>query len=132
MISFEEANKIINAEFQKFEKRTTEVDLLNSLDYILAEDIISDINLPPFDNSAMDGYAIKYSEGKSKWKIIGEIAAGNYKSFSLTDGTTTRIMTGAKLPENCTVVVPIEDVKVENNFVEITNSIKLKDRQNIR
>jgi molybdopterin molybdotransferase len=132
MISFEEANKIINAEFQKFEKRTTEVDLLNSLDYILAEDIISDINLPPFDNSAMDGYAIKYSEGKSKWKIIGEISAGNYKSFSLSDETTTRIMTGAKLPENSTAVVPIEDVKVENNFVEITNSIKLKDRQNIR
>jgi molybdopterin molybdotransferase len=41
-------------------------------------------------------------------------------------------MTGGKLPENCTTVVPIEDVKVEDNFVELTNSIKLKEGQNIR
>ena len=132
MISFDEANKIINAEFQNFKIRTTEVNLLNSLNYILAEDVISDINLPPFNNSSMDGYAIKYSEGKSKWKIIGEISAGNYKSFSLTDETTTRIMTGGKIPENCTAVVPIEDVTVQDEFVELNNSSKLIERQNIR
>jgi len=132
MISFYEANKTINAEFQYLKIRTTEVNLLNSLNYILAEDVISDINLPPFNNSSMDGYAIIYSEGKSKWKIIGEISAGNYKSFNLTDETTTRIMTGGKIPENCTAVVPIEHVKVEDNFVELTNSSKVKDGQNIR
>ncbi|MCZ6701889.1 MAG: molybdopterin molybdotransferase MoeA [Ignavibacteria bacterium] len=123
---------MINAEFQNFKIRTTEVELLNSLIYILAEDVISDINLPPFNNSSMDGYAIIYSEGKSKWKIIGEISAGNYKSFNLTDETTTRIMTGGKIPENCTAVVPIEHVKVEDNFIELTNSSKVKDGQNIR
>jgi molybdopterin molybdotransferase len=132
MISYTEANKIISDEFFKLSPNTEEVELLSSLNRILAEDVYSDINLPSFDNSAMDGYAIKYAEGKRKWKIIGEISAGNYKSFSLTDDTTTRIMTGGKLPDNCTAVIPIEDVKVENNIVELTDSIKLKDGQNIR
>jgi molybdopterin molybdotransferase len=132
MKSYSEAYKIIEDEFLKLKPITVEVDLLSSLNRILAEDVFSDINLPSFDNSAMDGYAIRYAEGKRKWKIIGEISAGNYKSFSLTDETTTRIMTGGKIPENCTAVVPIEDVKVDDNFVELTNSINVKDGQNIR
>jgi molybdopterin molybdotransferase len=132
MISYSEANNIISEEFRNLSRNTKEVELLSSLNRILAEDVYSDINLPSFDNSAKDGYAIKYAEGKRKWKIIGEISAGNYKSFNLTDDKTTRIMTGGKLPTNCTTVVPIEDVKVEDNFVELTNSINLKDGQNIR
>jgi len=132
MISYSEANNIISEEFRNLSRNTKEVELLSSLNRILAEEVYSDINLPSFDNSAMDGYAIKFSEGKQKWKIIGEISAGNYTSFSLTDETAIRIMTGGKLPENCTTVVPVEDVKVEDTFVELTNSIKFKEGLNIR
>jgi molybdopterin molybdotransferase len=132
MISYTEAYQIIQDEFLKHNLITEEVDLLSSLNRVLVEDVYSDTNIPSFNNSAIDGYAIKYSEGKSRWKIIGEISAGNYKSFRLTDDTSTSIMTGGKIPENCTAVVPIEDVKVEDNFVELTITIKLREGQNIR
>ena len=132
MISYTEANQIIKDEFLKHNPISEEVDLLSSLNRILAEDIFSDTNIPSFNNSAMDGYAIKYTEGKTKWKIIGEISAGNYKSFRLTNETTTRIMTGGKLPDNCTAVVPIEQVTVRDEFVELDNSFKINDGQNIR
>lgn len=132
MISFDEANKIISAELNNLKTKITESDLLDSLNCILAEDIIADINLPPFDSSAMDGFAIKYSEEIKKWKLTGEISAGNYKPFKLSNTTTVRIMTGGKLPDECTAVIPVEDVIENGRFIVLKKSVPAKPGQNIR
>jgi len=109
MISYSEAYKIISDEVQKLKLYTEEVDLLSSLNRILAEDIFADTNLPPFDNSAMDGYAIKFNLSRKQWKMIGEISAGNFNLFTLDDDSAVLIMTGSKLPVNASAVIAVED-----------------------
>lgn len=132
MISFDEANKIISSALNVLKTKITESDLLDALNRILAEDIISDINLPPFDSSAMDGFAIQYSEEIKKWEIIGEISAGNYKRFKLSNATTVRIMTGGKLPDKCNTVIPVENVIENGRFIVLKKSVKVRPGQNIR
>ena len=116
MINYNDAVKIIRTEFNKLELKTEQIDLLNSTNRILAENIYSDINLPPFDNAAMDGIAIIFNSKIKKWKIIGEIPAGNYNDFSLDENSAVSIMTGSKLPNNCDTVIPIEDIELKDDF----------------
>ncbi len=132
MLNFSEAEKIISQEIRKLPQEFEEVELLDSLNHFLADDVYSDINLPPFDNSAMDGYAVKYSENISRWKIIGEISAGNFSEIKLDDPFAVSIMTGAKLPEGADTVVPIEDVELEGDFVKLKENAKYKYGINIR
>ena len=138
MISYSEAYKIIRDEFQKLKLHIEEVDLLNSLNRILAEDIFADTNLPPFDNSAMDGYAIKFNLSRKQWKMIGEISTGNFSEvsfrnlFTLDDDSAVLIMTGSKLPANTSAVIPVEDVITENGFVKLAEGKSIKENQHIR
>lgn len=132
MISYEEAFKIIAEEFQKLELPTETVPLESSLNRTLAEDVIADVNLPPFDNSAVDGIAIKLNEKISTWKIVGEISAGNYSEIELKDDEAVRIMTGAKVPDNCDTVIPLEDYIVVNESATLNEGVRLKRGMNIR
>jgi len=132
MISYPEAYKIIRNEFLKLKLHTEEVDLLNSLNRILAEDVYADTNLPPFDNSAMDGYAVKFNPSRKEWKLIGEISAGNFNLFTLDDDTAVLIMTGSKLPANTSAVIPVEDVITENGYVKLADGKSIKGNQHIR
>lgn len=116
MISYSKALDIIQAEFGKLNLKTEQIDLVGSVNRILAEDVISDINLPPFDNSAMDGFAIKFNEGIKRWKIIGEIPAGNFNNFNIDNNSAVSIMTGSKLPKDCDTVIPVEDTEVKDDF----------------
>jgi len=132
MIPYSEAYKIIRDEFLKLKLNTEEVDLLNSLNRILAEDVYADTNLPPFDNSAMDGYAVKFNPSRKEWKLIGEISAGNFNLFTLDDDTAVLIMTGSKLPANTSAVIPVEDVITENGYVKFADGKSIKENQHIR
>ncbi len=132
MISYNEANKIISEEFKDLQASLECIELPDASDRILSEDVYSDLNLPPFDNSAMDGYAVKFNESIRSWKIIGEISAGNFSDHSLNDNTAVSIMTGGKLPANCDTVIPVEDVLVEDVNVKLKDNAKFKKGQNIR
>src|SRR3990170_4969636 len=132
MIPYSEAYKIIRNEFLKLKLHTEEVDLLNSLNRILAEDVYADTSLPPFDNSAMDGYAVKFNPSRKQWKIIGEISAGNFNLFTLDDDSAVLIMTGGKLPANTSAVIPVEDVIAENGYVKLVDGKSIKENQHIR
>ncbi len=131
MINYNEAIEIIKSEFEKLTLHTEEVDLLESFNRILAEDVIADVDLPPFDNSAVDGYAIKFSE-RAQWKIIGEISAGNYSSFTLTENDAVLITTGSKLPPNADTIIPIEDVEVNGKDLFLKQNSFFKKGMNIR
>ena len=90
--------------------------LLETLGLPAAEDIVSPLSLPIFDNSAMDGYAVVFRdvaeatlERPVHLPVVGEIAAGQTQIFAMSPGTAVRIMTGAPIPAGCTAVVPVED-----------------------
>ncbi len=91
------------------------VPLLDALGLVLAEDVVSPLVLPPFDNSAMDGFAVRAADvaGASDadprvLPVAGEVAAGSGAPGPLAGGTAVRIMTGAPVPPGADAVVPVE------------------------
>ncbi|GAB4137503.1 MAG: molybdopterin molybdotransferase MoeA [Ignavibacteriales bacterium] len=131
MINYNEALEIIKHEIEKLSVHTEDVDIFDSYNRILAEDVVADVDLPPFDNSAVDGYAIKYSD-RREWKIIGEISAGNYSAFNLTENDAVLITTGSKLPSNADTVIPIEDIEVNGSTLQLKPNSFYKKGMNIR
>jgi molybdopterin molybdotransferase len=80
-----------------------------ALGYVLAQEIVASHNLPPFDNSAMDGYAVKVCDAGTCVKVTCTILAGDDSSDELESGSVIKIMTGAKIPHGTQCIVPIED-----------------------
>ena len=81
------------------------------LGLILAEDVASDLDMPPFDKSMMDGYAVQardLSSGRRELNVIEEVAAGRMPRLAVGPGQATRIMTGAPLPDGADAVVIVE------------------------
>lgn len=82
---------------------------------VLAQDIIADINLPPFDNSSMDGFAVRAEDVRLATRdhpvilqVIADIPAGISPELALQAGQTARIMTGAQMPKGADAIVPVE------------------------
>ncbi len=110
MISFEEAYKIV-IDAQYYEVNTERIELNKSINRVLAKDIVSDINMPPFNKSAMDGYACKREDLNNDLEILEVIAAGSVPSKVVGTNQCSKIMTGAKLPEGADCVVKVEDTE---------------------
>ncbi|MBF6600580.1 MAG: molybdopterin molybdotransferase MoeA [Dehalococcoidia bacterium] len=90
--------------------------VLDAIGQVVAEDVVSDIDIPPHDNTAMDGYAVRASEtaGASDaapvmLRVVGELAAGYVFDGEVGAGTAVRIMTGAPMPRGADAVVPFEE-----------------------
>ncbi len=114
MISVEEALEKILSYIEVLEPERRPI--LDCLGQVLAEDIYSTIDIPPLDNSAMDGYAVQaedtYGAGESSpvyLAVVGEIAAGSMPTIEVKAGTAIRIMTGAPLPDGADAVVQFEN-----------------------
>ncbi|MDG2343377.1 MAG: molybdopterin molybdotransferase MoeA [Flavobacteriales bacterium] len=129
MISVNEAIKIIDANDRTLSAKT--ISTCEALGYTLAKDIHSNLNFPPFNQSAMDGYALNYQEGLTKYLIKGEAKAGD-KSLNLkiNPGEGVRIFTGAKIPDSCSTVIQQEWCKQDNDEIIFTNDPK--DNLNFR
>ncbi|PYM01145.1 MAG: molybdopterin molybdenumtransferase MoeA [Verrucomicrobia bacterium] len=99
----------------------TRVSLGDALDRFAATDLFATIPLPPFDNSAMDGYAVVAgSAGRNaRLKIVGEQPAGPSKNLSLSASEAVRIFTGAPIPTGADAVVMQEETEREGDFVLI-------------
>ncbi|MFT7003901.1 MAG: molybdopterin molybdotransferase [Sulfurimonas sp.] len=82
-----------------------------ALGWVLAQDIKATHNLPPYNNSAMDGYAVKVLDANNCVKVTHTIFAGDNSSEVLQAGAAIKIMTGAKIPEGCECIVPFEEAK---------------------
>jgi molybdopterin molybdotransferase len=88
-----------------------EVGLLDAHGCVLAEDVVTTFPLPSFDNSAMDGYAVRAADlatVPAVLPVVGDIAAGPASALSVQPGLCVRIMTGAMLPRGADTVVPLE------------------------
>jgi molybdopterin molybdotransferase len=106
MITFNEALQIICNNAKPLDTET--IPLGGCLNRVLAEDIFSDIDLPPFHKSAMDGFACKRADLPGPLKVVDEIPAGKHSEIILHNGECARIMTGAPIPEGADTVFMIE------------------------
>ena len=128
MITVEEAFKLVQNNITPNEK-TISIELNNSLGYVLASNVFSPINMPPFRQSAMDGYALNLHD-KSNYKIIDEVKAGDEHQPILYKGEAVRIFTGSAVPETANTVIMQEKVTVKENHLLINNSVS--ENKNIR
>jgi len=132
VISISEAIEIIKCE--SFALSSVTIDLENSVGRVLAEEICADMDLPPFDRSQMDGFAVKVSDTKNapiKLKIIGESVAGKGFDGEINSGEAVRIMTGARVPKGADSVQKVESTREENGFIEILEPTKLQQNINL-
>jgi molybdopterin molybdotransferase len=117
MIQVEEALSIIaeNSTTMPVQK----IQVSKSLGYILAETVYSPIAMPPFRQSAMDGYAFIHSE-KHQYDIVGIVQAGDHSKIKLKENEAVRIFTGAHVPDNADTVIMQEHVMATENSILIT------------
>jgi len=97
--------------------------LLDALGLVLAEDVAADRDVPPFRNSAMDGYAVRGDDVASapvELRVVGEVAAGEFPDRDVGPGEAMRIMTGAPMPDGADTVVRVEDTDNASDVVTIT------------
>jgi molybdopterin molybdotransferase len=102
------------------------VSLLDALGRVIGEDIYAKRNIPPLDNSAMDGYALKSEDVRKasqnhpvRLVVIEDLPAGFISTKTIEKGKAIRIMTGAPIPKGADTVVPVEVTKKEDGFVLI-------------
>jgi len=138
MLSVEEAQERILAMFQTLDSERK--PLLDALGQVLAEDVVSTLDIPPLTNSSMDGYAVRHEgiDGAThdfpmELRVIGYLAAGQLPQQEVLDGTAVRIMTGAPIPPGADTVVPFEETDEYEmkalgiNPLEITSIKVMKD-----
>ena len=114
------------------------VALLQAAGRILAEDVLSPIDHPPWDNSAMDGYAVMSSDVTDaslqqpvRLRVIEKVPAGGFPELKVTAGTAIRIMTGAPIPDGADSVIRVEHTEAgSDDVVSITNNMDVQ--RNIR
>lgn len=109
MISFEKALSIITSDV--LTKDTERVDFRESLHRVLAEDVYSDVDMPPFDKAAMDGYACRSEDLGGELEMLEVIAAGDVPIHKIASGTCAKIMTGAMIPEGADTVIMVEQTR---------------------
>ena len=123
MIPVSKAINIVKRETKPLGTETVKLD--RSIGRVLAEDIVADTDLPPFDRSQMDGFAVKASDVKNVpaiLKIAGESAAGHGWHRTMKQGEAVRIMTGAPVPNGADSVQKVEDTEEADGRVTILES----------
>lgn len=116
MISAAEAKKIVMSQPLALKFETINIDVC--LGRKLAEDVIADRAMPPFNRVTMDGIAINYCDiekGIYTWKVVKTQFAGENASSIYTEGTCVEIMTGAVLPMGCDTIIRYEDLELDAN-----------------
>ncbi|MEH6448540.1 MAG: molybdopterin molybdotransferase MoeA [Oleispira sp.] len=143
LIPLEDARAVLAQRAQQYGTlaKTETVSIYNALTRVLAETIISGINVPSFDNSAMDGYALRLVDCQQQVAIKGSIelnvsqriTAGDAPEL-LLDNTCARIFTGAAVPENADMVVMQEqcEISASGQIIFPANLVDAKPQQNIR
>jgi len=121
MLSYEQARSNVVEEVgkRKGPRATTVVSVWEALGFVLAQEVRTDREYPPFNRSTRDGYAVRSSEAApgAQLKCVGEIKAGDTVREALVSGTCLQIMTGAAVPANADAVVMIEYTSREADFV---------------
>ena len=114
MISVQQAKAILNNSIPP--SKLIELPLLEALNFCLAKDVFSEINMPPFRQSAMDGFALHLHQDLS-YRILGEIKAGDSHLLELKPGEAVKIFTGAAVPDSANAVMQVEKTSISNEIL---------------
>jgi len=114
----------------KQKQETETLPIREALNRVLAEEVVSTINVPPYANSAMDGYALQASETTNatdtapvRLAVVGEIAAGQWQEAPVSSGKAVKIMTGAAVPRGADAVLMLEAGRLRNEMVKIRQPV---------
>ncbi len=129
MLTVEEALKLVAEHAQPLAPRRVPLGATAGL--VLAEDVRSEVNSPPYDKALMDGYAVRSTDRDPQRRILEEIAAGDVPRFPLTPGTASRIMTGAPMPEGADAVVQVEQTETIGDSTVHLQNVDVKPGQNM-
>lgn len=119
MISWEEAERIIDRELDGFVLPRQRIPVREALGRWLAADHFSSWDLPPFDRSAMDGYAVAEDDPGPAYRVLETVAAGRMPTQRLAAGAAIKVMTGAPVPAGAGRVIPVEDVSREGPVIRV-------------
>ncbi len=129
MVTVEEAQKFVLEQIRSI--NAEEISLPECLGRTIARDYYSQDNIPPFDNSAMDGYAVSSPdvarasrESPVVLKVVEDLPAGSVAQREIRKGETARIMTGAAIPDGADTVIRVEKTRSEGRTVTIFGSIE--------
>lgn len=130
MITYEKARQLVLLEAQPLGKEKIQIE--RALGRVIARDIVARFPLPPFTNSAVDGYALRSEDTKKTeafdlklpLKLLAEQRAGTYFSSPLKPGTALKIMTGAPIPKGADAVIPREEVEEKEGHIFIKRAVK--------
>src|SRR6266508_3950432 len=119
LLSVDQARERILSHFQPVTTET--LPLAGCSNRVLAQDIAATNDLPPFNNSSMDGFAVRAadvvdasSDSPRSLHVVADIPAGSQPTISLAAGEAARIMTGAPVPDGADAVIPVEDTNFDN------------------
>ncbi|MCW4024253.1 MAG: molybdopterin-binding protein [Candidatus Bathyarchaeota archaeon] len=130
LMTLEEAKKAINTQFTAFPLGEEEAPLLEAYNRVLKEDVTSTMDIPSFNRSIVDGYALKAEETSSadentpvQLKMVGSILVGEQPKVVLEKGEAVEIVTGAPIPEGADAVVMVEDTEREGDDLQVYVSL---------
>ncbi|MBI1734784.1 MAG: molybdopterin molybdotransferase MoeA [Candidatus Rokubacteria bacterium] len=123
MLTVEQALEQILSRFKPLESER--VELLSSLGRVLAEEVVSRREIPPWANSSMDGYAVRAGDtGDVELTVVGQVAAGSLPPRPVGAREAMRIFTGAPLPDGADAVVPQEDVTARDGVIRLAARVE--------
>jgi len=129
MISVVEAREILASHLRRGAQ--TSLNVADAAGLIVCRNICSPIDVPLFDNSAMDGYAIAFGSDRDRWNVVTEIPAGSSSAYSVKDGEAARIYTGSPIPEGTDTVIPQELTERDGNTVYLLSN-RIEKAANVR
>lgn len=127
MILLEEALTILKQVVCKIRLPNESIPVNRAFGRIATENIVSRLDLPPFNKAAMDGYAVLADDERDEYQLIDTVPAGKVSIQKLTPGKTIKVMTGAPLPENTAKVIRLEYASENNGIVNIHTSEKYQN-----
>jgi putative molybdopterin biosynthesis protein len=130
LMTFDEAKQTINQQLKPEPLGTEELALLEAHNRVLAEDIVSVLDIPPFNRSTVDGYAVKAEDTfgaeenhPAKLAVCGVVHIGEPPRISVAKGEVAEIVTGAPIPEGADAVVMVEDTDRKNNVLSVYGTV---------
>jgi len=122
LISIEEALRLVLERVERLPSESADIEA--AFGRVLAETALSAVDLPPFDSSAMDGFALRSSDTPGRLPVVHRIPAGAPAPRSLEAGEAMGIATGAVVPEGADAVIPFEYVVEHDNSIEIEHGVE--------
>ncbi len=125
MLAVDEALSIVLQNAQPLE--TEEINFHACVGRLLREDVVADIEMPPFPRSAVDGFAVRavdLAHVPARFKVVGEIPAGTFPDFRVGRGEAAQIMTGAPVPDGADAVQMVEQSRLDGDHVELFEAVQ--------